>query len=84
MENAGNGVRIQGIRVGMMGIKVRIMGMRGIRVEMRGIKVRMMGMRGIRIGMREIKVGIYITSAKIPKRKWNIPPFSFYGQPPDY
>ena len=58
--------------------------MQGIRVRMMGIKVRMMGMRGIRIGMREIKVGIYITSAKIPKRKWNIPPVSFYGQSPDY
>ena len=77
MENAGNGVKMRGIRVG-------IMGMRGIRVRMRGIKVRMMGMRKIRIGMREIKVGMYIASAKIPKRESNIPPFSLYGQPPDY
>ena len=77
MENAGNGVKMRGIKVGMMG-------MRGIRVRMRRIKVRMIGMRKIRTEMREIKVGMYIASAEIPKRESNIPPFSLYGQPPDY
>ena len=56
--------RIQGIRVGMMG-------MWGIRVTVQGIRVGIMGMRGIRVGMQVIRVGM-IGMREIRARIWGI------------